>query len=168
MKVIMYMAITPNGLIAKENDDTSWISQEEWNSYSKFLRTAGNVIIGRRTYHILTKQPEFIELKDLKIVIVSKENFKTLSPHHLVAPSPKEALKLLKEFKEIALAGGGLLNASFMQEKLIDEIYIDIEPTLFGKGIPLFTNGEFEAKLKLLGTKKITDDEIQLHYRILK
>jgi riboflavin biosynthesis pyrimidine reductase len=32
MKVILYMAITANGIIAKADDDTSWISKEEWDS----------------------------------------------------------------------------------------------------------------------------------------
>lgn len=71
MKVILYMAVTINGFIAKEDDDTSWISQEEWDSYSLAVRQAGCLVVGRRTYHILTKQPEFIKFKDIKLVAVS-------------------------------------------------------------------------------------------------
>lgn len=168
MKVIMYMAITPNGLIAKENDDTSWISKEEWNNYSEFVRKAGNLVVGHRTYNILTKQPEFVEFKDVKIVVVSRQDFKTLSPNHVVAKSPKEALDLLKDFKDVVVAGGGILNAAFMQEKLVDELYLDIEPIALGKGISLFRGIDFEIKLELLETKKLSQNEIQLHYRVLK
>lgn len=168
MKVILYMAITANGLIAKSNDDTSWISQEEWNSYSSAVRKAGCLIVGRRTYHILTKQPEFAEFKDVKLVAVSKDDFKTLSPNHLIAHSPKEALELLKDFEEVIVAGGGMLNASFMAENLIDEIYLDIEPIAFGEGIPLFKGQDFEQNLKLIGQKKISENEIQIHYDVIK
>lgn len=161
------MAISLNGMIAKNNDDTSWISKEEWDSYSLAVRTAGNLVVGYRTYGILTKQPEFSEFKDVKLVVVAHENFQTLSSNHTVARSPKEALKLLSDFKEVIVAGGGALNASFLDENLIDEIYIDVEPIILGRGIPLFRDKDFEHKLKLLGQKKITDNEIQLHYAIV-
>ena len=167
MKVILYMAISLNGMIAKSDDDTSWISKEEWDSYSLTVQTAGNLIVGHRTYNILTKQPEFSEFKDVKLVVVAQEDFQTLTKNHLVAHSPKEALKLLSDF-EVVVAGGGALNASFVEENLIDEIFIDIEPIILGRGIPLFRDKDFERKLKLLDQKKIADNEIQLHYQVLK
>ena len=162
------MAITANGFIAKNDDDTSWISKEEWDSYSLAVRTAGCLIVGRRTYDILTKQPEFSELKNVKLVAVSETDFQTLSANHLVAHSPKEALEFLKEFKEVVVAGGGTLNASFLVENLVDEVYLDIEPIIFGNGIPIFKGKDFERKLKLIGQKKITGNEIQFHYQVIK
>jgi len=169
MKVILYMAISANGMIAKSNDDTSWISQEEWKSYSEAVRKAGNLIVGRRTYHILTKQPEFSEFKDVRLVIVSKNNnLKLLSSNHFIANSPKEALNIMKGAKEVVVAGGGILNNSFLVENLIDEIYLDIEPIILGEGIPIFKGKDFERKLKFLGMKKISDDELQLHYKVQK
>lgn len=168
MKVILYMAISLNGMIAKSDDDTSWISKEEWDSYSLAVRNAGNLIVGHRTYGILTKQPEFSEFKDVKLVVVAQENFQTLEQNHLVAHSPKEALKLLSNFEQVVVAGGGALNASFVEENLVDEIFVDIEPIILGQGIPLFRDKDFERKLKLVEQKKISDNEIQLHYEVLK
>ncbi|MBI2613716.1 MAG: dihydrofolate reductase family protein [Candidatus Levybacteria bacterium] len=162
------MAITGNGYIAKENDDTSWISKVEWDSYSSIVRKAGNLIIGHRTYGILTKQPEFVEFKKIKIIIVSHKNFKTLNSNHIIAKTTKEALRLLKGFENIIVAGGGTLNTSFIAGNLVDEIYLDIEPIVFGKGIRLFGKADFETKLKLLDIKKLSDNEVQLHYQVLK
>src|SRR4051812_20884447 len=105
MKVILYMATSLDGYIAKENDDTSWISEAEWNSYSSMVRNCGNLIVGYRTYNILTKQPEFEELKDVKLVVVSKHDFQTLAKNHLLAHSPQEALELLIDFDQVILAG---------------------------------------------------------------
>ena len=70
MNVILYMAISANGMIAKSDDDTSWVSTAEWDSYSQTVRKAGCLIIGRRTYDILTKQPEFSELKEVQLIVV--------------------------------------------------------------------------------------------------
>ena len=168
MKVILYMAMTVNGLIAKSDDNTSWISKEEWDSYSHAVRTAGNLIVGRRTYHILTKQPEFAEFKDIKLIAVSHGDFETASPNHRVAHSPAEALKMFEGQTEVIVAGGGLLNASFLAENLVDEIYLDIEPIIFGEGIPLFHSVPFDTNLKFLDSKQISENEIQLHYQVLK
>ena len=168
MKVILYMAISVNGMIAKTNDNTSWVSKEEWDSYSLAVRTAKNLIIGHRTYNILTKQPEFSEFKEVKLVVVSKNKFETLNKNHLIAHSPQEALKLLKDAEHVIVAGGGILNNAFLVENLVDEIYLDIEPIILGEGIPLFKGKDFEKQLELLETKQLSKNEIQLHYKILK
>jgi len=161
------MAISLNGMIARGNDDTSWITQDEWNSYSAAVRRAGALIIGRRTYNILTKQPEFSEFKDVKLVVVSKkEPPKLVSPKHLIAESPKKALEILKDFKIVVVAGGSILNNYFLEENLIDEIFIDVEPIIISDGIPLFKGRSFEKNLELLGQKKISEYEIQLHYKV--
>jgi dihydrofolate reductase len=168
MKIILYMAMTVNGMIAKSDDNTSWVSKEEWDSYSAAVRKAGCLVIGRRTYNILTNQPEFSEFENVKIIAVSKErkNINLVDSKHLVAKSPKEALNMLKDFKEIIVAGGGELNYHFIKENLVDEIYLDIEPLIFGKGIKLFAEGDFEKTLEFVGSKRISDNVIQLHYKV--
>lgn len=166
MKVILYMAVSANGMIAKSDDNTNWISQTEWNSYSLAVQAAGNLIVGRRTYNILTKQPEFAELKDIKVVVVSKQSFTPISTNHMIASSPKEALELLKDFEKVILAGGGILNTSFLEQNLVDEIFLDIEPIILGGGIKLFNDGAVEAHLELLETKQLSPNEIQLHYKV--
>ena len=162
------MAISANGMIAKANDNTAWISETEWNSYASIVKQSGCLIVGRRTYHILTKQPEFADLKDVKLVVVSKSEFTTIAPNHFVVSSLKEALEKVKEFASVIVAGGSILNSSFIKEDLVDEIYLDIEPIVLGKGIKLFDDGDFEKELELLETKQLSKDEIQLHYKIIR
>ena len=88
----------------------------------------------------------------------------------MVIQSPQEALQILQnqKFKTVLICGGGKLNSSFMKEKLIDEIYLDIEPVFLGTGIKLFTDAEFETKLKLIDVKRLSKDEVQLHYKVKK
>lgn len=170
MKTIIYMASTINGFIAKKDDNTDFVSEVEWNSFRRMMTNTGNMVIGRRTYEIMRDGEEFKNLENIRVVIVSSKDFKTNIDNHSIVKSPKDALAILEKerFDKILVAGGGSLNASFMAENLVDEIYLDIEPIAFGKGTPLFAENDFEAKLKLLGTKKLSDDEIQLHYQVLK
>lgn len=167
MKVVLYMAITANGMIADNDDDANWLTKEEAASYCEIVRKTGCLIVGRRTYYILTKQPEFQEFKDAKLVVVSHDDVELADPRHAVAHSPKEAVALLSDFSGVIVAGGGILNAAFLAEDLVDEMYLDIEPAILGEGIPLFKGRPFERELKLLGTKMLSDNEIQLHYQIV-
>lgn len=168
MKVILYMATTVNGYIAKENDDTPW-SDAVWDSYYKIAKQFKAIILGRRTYEIMKEANEFEKIGNPFTVVVTNEDFAHNSSF-VIAKSPKEALKILKgkNFAKVLIGGGGRLNASFMKENLIDEIILDIEPLVFGKGIKLFSDEDFEAKLELIETKSLSKNTIQLHYRILK
>lgn len=168
MNVILYMAMSVNGMIANTDDTTKWISKEEWDSYSAAVRKAGCLVVGRRTYNILTKQPEFSEFKEVKIVAVSTSSIKTVADHHEIVTSPKAALELLKEYPEVIIAGGGRLNASFLAEDLVDELYIDIEPIILYEGIPLLHGQTVERRLELLSQKQITLHELQLHYKVIR
>jgi dihydrofolate reductase len=170
MKTILYMAITINGFIAKHDDSADFITPAESKSYVKAVKGAGALIVGRRTYEILSTQPEFQEFlkAGIKIIAVSKENFNVKDPNHVTAHSPKEALGIVKSFSKVIIAGGGKLDASFLNDNLIDEIYLDVEPAILGQGIPIFDGGEISKNLKFLGSKKFGVNEIQLHYKVLK
>ncbi len=168
MKVILYMATTLNGMIAKLDDDTSWISGAEWDQYSKIVRSAGHLIVGHRTYDILTKQPEFVEFKNVKVVVVATKEVDLVDDSHKIATSPEAALNLCEGAKEVVVAGGGILNAAFLEKRLVNEIYIDIEPIILGRGLPLFNGSDFVANLRLIDSQKIADNEIQLHFEVEK
>jgi dihydrofolate reductase len=170
MKVILYMATTVNGFIAKRDDTADFLTKEESASYVDMVLAAGTLIIGHRTYEILATQPEFKKFLEagVKIIAVSSSEFALKDPSHKVAHSPAEALELTRGSKEVLVAGGGILNASFLEADLVDELYIDIEPSLLGRGIPLVNGNDFEKNLKLLGTKQFAENEIQLHYQVIK
>jgi dihydrofolate reductase len=170
MKAILYMTTTVNGIIAKHDDSANFITPTESASYVTTVTNAGALIIGRRTYEILSTQPEFqVFLKArVKIVAVSHGDFELKDPAHVIAHSPKEALNLVKSFDEVIIAGGGKLDASFLDANLIDEIYLDVEPAIVSEGIPLFSGGIADRKLKFLGSKKLGENEIQLHYAVIR
>lgn len=170
MTVILYMAVSANGYIAKEYDDTSFVSEVEWKNFRDVIKRAGNMIIGRRTYEIMRQTNEFSGLKNIKVVVLTHDaSLKSENPDIVFTnKTPGEIIKFLQKqaFKEILVAGGGNLNASFMKENLIDEIYLDVEPVVLGKGIRLFSDKDFETKLELIEAKNFSPNEIQLHYKV--
>ncbi len=168
MSVVLYMAITANGFIATVDDDTSFTTDLDWQSFQDFAEKAGNLILGRHTYEIMVQDGSLADFQLDDVVIVGTD-VEVADPLHHVAASPELALEILtsKGYEQILVAGGAKLNAAFMQARLIDEIYLDIEPIIFGQGIPLFSGLDFEIQLELIKTKKLSDNEIQLHYRVL-
>lgn len=172
MKVILYMAISANGLIAREDHRTDW-SDEELKSYISKVKETGNLIIGRRTYEIMQQDTSpdanMSNLGNPQIVVISNKKSKDTSSAKFVS-SPKAAIEFLKSknFTCAMVAGGSKLIASFLKERLVDEIFLDIEPILFGKGIPLLFPVELEENLQLIGTKMLGKNTIQLHYKIRK
>ena len=160
------MAMTANGYIAKENGETPW-SDEVWKSYYRIAKQFGAIILGSRTYHIMKEANEFEKIGNPFTIVLTRQKA-TNTENFAFVPSPREALRVLegKGFTQALLGGGGKANASFLKENLVDEIYLDIEPLLFGKGIKLFADGEFETRLKLINTKTLSPNVIQLHYKV--
>lgn len=69
---------------------------------------------------------------------------------------------------EACLIGGQQTISQFIQKGLVDEIYLDVEPLIFGQGIPLFSPADFELKLELLEVKNLSAQTVQLHYKVKK
>ena len=138
------MTITINGYIATENDNAPW-SDELWSSYYNLAKKFKAIILGRRTFEMMKEVNEFEKMGNPYTVVLTKKKQQNTNNTFFVT-SPKEALELLKKkgFKEVLIGGGGKLNASFMKENLVDEMIIDIEPLIFGKGIKLFAEGDLK------------------------
>lgn len=71
-----------------------------------------------------------------------------------------------KGMDEAIVGGGDMLNAGFLKEGLLDEIFLDVESLIFVAGISLFARTDTEGKLRLLETKKISENTVRLHYKI--
>ncbi|HLM83763.1 MAG TPA: dihydrofolate reductase family protein, partial [Candidatus Bathyarchaeia archaeon] len=62
---------------------------------------------------------------------------------------------------------GAYLNSQFLKKKLIDEIWLTIEPKIFGHGLGVF-GGDFDADLKLISFEKINSDSVVVRYEVVK
>ena len=49
----------------------------------------------------------------------------------------------------------------------IDEIFLDIEPKIFGKGLPLFAESDINLDLELITIRQTGQNTMQLHCRDL-
>ncbi|MDP2630172.1 MAG: dihydrofolate reductase family protein [Candidatus Uhrbacteria bacterium] len=166
MKTTLYMAMTVNGFIAKEDDETPW-SEEEWRSFAGFVEQSRNLIIGRKTYELMREANQFEKIGNPFAVVLSGSE-EEVKEGFVFVKSPSDALKALEEkgFDCALIGGGALTNTVFIKQGLIDEIILDIEPMIFGKGITLFAGEDFETRLEFIEMKKLSGNTIQLRYRV--
>ena len=166
------MAMSINGFIAREDRREDFLSQVGWVELARLSKKAGALIWGRKTYEAVKKWDKgYLEdLKSVRKIILSSNPDFQLDGGFFLASGPKDALqKLEKEgFSETILTGGASNNSSFAKEDLIDEVILNMDPVLVGKGILLFAPSDLEYRLRLLGVKKLSGQTIQLHYKVIK
>jgi dihydrofolate reductase len=95
----------------------------------------------------MTRQPE----KYKNIEIPGKLVFTAESP-----------LQLVKRFEnageqKILIVGGAHIAASFLREQLIDELWLTIEPKIFGKGENLVSEEKLDINLRLVSCLRAND-----------
>ena len=165
------MAMTANGIIARKNGDEDFLSHQNWITLEKLTQKYKCLVWSRKTYENVMRWKGFSNtLKNVQKIIVSRNKRVRLKEGYILSSSPIDAVKKASRlgFKTVILSGGGKLNSSFIKSKLIDEIIINIEPTVLGKGIRILSEDEFETRLKLIHIRKLPDNIMQLHYLVKK
>jgi dihydrofolate reductase len=166
MKTVLHLGLTANGCynVSDESHSISTLPKEVLNNLAERVGKAGNLIVGRRTYELLRELP-ISQMAGVVRVVVSHSlpNYNGVS----VVASPVEALSLLKQkgFDTAFVGGGAQLASSFLSQGLVDEIYLNIYP-LVSKGRTFAISENLETNLELVGVDKLTNDIVQMHYRV--
>lgn len=158
------MAITLDGKIAKDKQHfPNWTSREDKQFFAQISKKHKVVIFGENTFDTFKKP-----LKERLNVVFAKEKKEKIENVMWVSGKVKPVLNKLEKlgYKSAVLGGGAFLNTLFLKEKLIDEMYISINPKIFGKGISLFSE-DFDIDLKLVDIKKLNKDSFIVRYKII-
>lgn len=173
-KVILYIAQSLDGFIARENDDISWLSIVERDNedygYNDFIKKIDTVFMGRKTYEkVLSFGIEFPH-KDKECYVLSKKLTGADENVQFFNGSIVDLITEIKtqEGKDIFIDGGSELVRLFRDNDLIDEYVISIIPIMLGKGIRLFRDTESESKLRLVKSETFDSGLVQLRYERVK
>lgn len=170
-KLILYIASSLDGYIAKPNDDLSFLDrvQEEGQDYGyhDFVNSVDTVILGRKTYEWVMKQvPEFPHA-DKNTFVITRTARASIGKTHFYSGNLKALVEQLKNEngKNIFIDGGAEIVHELLKENLIDEIILSIIPVLLGEGTLLFKDGRPEADLELISAKSFPKGLVQLQYK---
>ena len=168
VNIAIYMHITVNGMIARL-DNSDFSSESAKIDFLKTIKKYKVNVIGRNTFNVASKSGGF-PLGGLNI-IVTKHKIKLKKEWKNVIVTDKKPGEIIKIIESNgynrAMVAGGALATSFLKNSFVNEIYLNVEPIAFGKGIPLFSRENFEKKLKLLQVKRFSENEVRLHYKVL-
>lgn len=155
------MAISRDGFIAGEHDETPW-SHEEWAEFQNFVKSCDVCIMGRRTYELM-KSDGFVA-GPRYIVATTKKDYDC---GKFEARNIRQPRDVPKE-KTVGIIGGGDLNGSLAQLGLIDEIILDVEDIELKNGKRLLGNNAVALHLEIISSRKITDSLRQERYKVAR
>lgn len=80
------------------------------------------------------------------------------------------AKRLAKDgHKKVLVAGGSVLCSNFLAAGLVDELYLTLEPVLFGMGEPMLAERLLDISLRLQSVVRLNDkDTLLAHYKLEK
>ena len=170
-KVILYIATSLDGYIAKPNDDLSFLSivQQEGEDYgyADFVKSVDTVILGRKTYDWVTKAVGRFPHADKNAYIITRTERPSIDKIVFYTGNLTELITKLKNEngKDIFCDGGAEIVNELLKNNLIDEFIISVIPVLLGSGIKLFKDGRPEQILEFVSTKQFDKGLIQIHYK---
>jgi dihydrofolate reductase len=169
MKIIIYLAASANGLISNNRNVPDWLSPEYGQGFMAISQRTQAVIMGKTSYNILS--PDYLPLKEGGSLVVLTNDTKAVPSQSNVLftnDSPEKIIAQLgaKGHTEAVIIGGTQTVSTFLKSGLVNELVLVVEPVLFGKGLPLVKDVDFEYKLSLFDIKKLNDNTIQLHYEV--
>lgn len=173
-KVILALAVSLDGYIARENGAVDWLRMEDLteaaDEMKAFFVDVDTILFGRKTYEKgLELDGDMKMYGNVNHYIFSRTPKKSPRKNiQFVSENVKEFVENLKrqKGKNILLMGGGDLAKTFLEVGLIDEIILGIQPTILGKGIPLFLPQKRQINLELTDVKTRKSGTAQLSYRV--
>jgi len=174
-KIKLYIATSLNGKIAKPDGSVDWLEaipnpEKIDHGYADFYQSIDTTIQGNKTYKQILGWGIDFPYSDKKNYVftrnkgsVDTENVEFVSKDHM------DFVRQLKEEegKDIWVVGGGQLNTMFLNEKLLDEIYVFVMPIILSEGIDLFESLPKETHLKLIESKNYATGAVEIKYKVM-
>jgi Dihydrofolate reductase len=170
MNISVYLASSANGMISNKANVPNWLSQEYGRGFLAISQRTQAVIMGKTTYEILA--PDHLPLKgEGTLIVLTHDTAAAPAQTNVVFTddAPQEVVRILEArgHQEAVIIGGTQTVSEFMTSGLVDELYLVVEPVLFGAGLPLLRGVDDDYKMTLLDVQKLSPHTVQLHYRLI-
>jgi dihydrofolate reductase len=181
-KLFSFNLITLDGFFEGPQQDLGWHNVDgEFNEFAiAQLDTIGTIVFGRITYlgmasfwptpFALENDPVVAGLMNSipKVVVSRTLDQAEWNNTRLIKANVAAEIATLKQQpgKDLAIFGSANLTASLMQEGLVDELRIMVNPVILGQGSPLFKDVNERVNLKLSSTRVFRNGNVMLYYQI--
>jgi dihydrofolate reductase len=168
-KVVLFIASSLDGYIARPSGDIDWLFTDQDYGYSEFFASVDTVLLGRKTYEQVLTFGEYPYQGVKSYVFTKNPLFQAEKNVELVTEDTKKFVDNLRQAdgKNIWLVGGSQLTYDFMNNNLVDELIVSIHPIVLGEGIPLFANQTTTQSLNLTKCQTYSSGLVQLSYDVV-
>lgn len=173
MKTILIFVSTLDGKVTKwgEAHVKSWSSHQDQDYYKKTWNESQLIVMGSNTFNA----GSFPSLNHQLIVMTGDpDKYKNLKNSGQIEFTSESPAKLTDRFKskgyeQMLVVGGPHVATSFLKEQLIDELWLTLEPKIFGKGANFATDVKLDINLRLLHYEKVNEQGTLItKYAVLK
>ncbi|NMM47652.1 dihydrofolate reductase family protein [Marinigracilibium pacificum] len=168
-RIIYYVASSIDGFIAGTNDDISdfAMSGKGVEKYLADLQNFNTVIMGRRTYEfgyqygLEPGKPAYPHMQHH--IFSDSMKIENLSDTVHIEPKSIERVKEIRDASDtdVYLCGGGEFAGWLLDNGLIDQLKIKLNPIIIGDGVRLFGGSAKKAKWDLVDNE-IFDDGLKI------
>jgi dihydrofolate reductase len=183
-QLISFMHTSLDGFVAGPNGEMNWIKVDEelFDFVGTMTEQSDTALYGRVTYEMMQsywptagdepnaskhdKEHSAWYNKVAKVVLSRTINETGLQNTKVIGDQLSENINKIKQQdgNNILIFGSPGASQSLLNEGLIDEFWLFVNPIILGQGIPLFKNVTGITKLKLIESRTFTSGVIALHY----
>ncbi|WP_461039811.1 dihydrofolate reductase family protein [Spirosoma harenae] len=170
-KVILELAVSLDGYIEGPNGEYDWCFTDQDYGLNAFLKRIDSIFIGRKSYELMNNPAEAAsdyQFSEYKKYVFSNTLTEVSEGAELVRGNLKSQVDALKNQpgKDFWLFGGADLTTSFMNECLVDELFLAVHPIILGAGKPLFQAIKDRINLTLTDSKTYETGLVSLTYQV--
>ncbi len=173
MKIILLDVMSLDGKLTrwKAGNIYKWSSPEDYEHFSKVRDKNNLLVMGSGTFKAVRPMPE---KERLRIVMTTQpekyKKFMVAGQLEFWNEKPKELVRRLDKLKyeQMLLVGGKRIATAFLREHLVNELWLTIEPRIFGQGEALVGAEKMDVALELLQFERLNKQgTILLKYKVL-
>lgn len=163
-RYVGYVAISVDGRISTTKRTLpAWTSQEDWTFFQRALSRADAIVVGRNTYHAAAAR---LRQRTTYVLTSRVQTIYRRGTVTFVNPDSTDLRSLLDTHRTVAVAGGGRVYYTMIKARLLQDLFITIEPLILGRGVPT-TVGKTTTRLQLRSVQKLNSTgTLLLHYTI--
>lgn len=150
-RISVYIATSIDGYIARKDGSLDWLDRvggfDEDYGFQKLIDSIDAVILGRNTYEIAARVPDW-PYKGKRIVVLSNSLQTVREEAELFRGDLTQLASRLHsdDIKHIWI-DGGITISQFLDLQMVDSMTLSVIPVILGSGIPLFNTKELSCRL---------------------
>jgi dihydrofolate reductase len=161
MKTILIFVSALDGKVTRWGNPhvRLWSSRQDQDYYKKVWNRSQLIVMGSATFNADSFPPGDHQL----IVMTGDPNkYKSREVPGKIEFTNASPLEITERFaakghEQMLVVGGPHVATSFLKEQLIDELWLTLEPKIFGVGSNLATGTELDIDLRLIACEKVND-----------